>query len=64
MLASARGDAAAQHPACWQVQEKMRQRNILHVGKRKKRQRNIQHVGKCGSVTSHMLASAREDAAA
>ena len=43
------------HLACCQVQEKMRQRNILHVGKCKRR---------CGSVPSRMLASAREDAAA
>ena len=41
--------------SCWEVQEKMRQRNISHVGKCKRRS---------GSVTSNMLASAREDAAA
>ena len=55
MLASAREDAAAYHPACWQVQEKMRQRNIPYVGKCQRR---------CGSVPSRMLASAREDSAA
>ena len=83
------GCPAAYHPACWQVQKKMRQRTIPHAGKCKRRcgtgwpaayhtacwqvqekmrQRTIPHVGKCkkrcGSVTSRMLAGAREDASA